>query len=118
MNYSLRLKNLHSRCVSKFGADAAGQQLYVWHAGTRVMVYQPSGTRTRDILAQSLVRDEMINVIATKDQFTAAPKPGDVAHLGTDFSGARKLRITDVKTTHIRPFYELTLMDPNLATTA
>lgn len=118
MNYATRGAGIHDRCAAKFGVNADGEQLYVWHSGTQVAAYQPSGMRTRDILAMSLTRDETITVHATKSTFTAVPVPGDIIHFGTALATARRLRCTDVKTTHVRPFYELSLVDPNTATTA
>jgi hypothetical protein len=67
---------------------------------------------------QSVIRDELVLVVATKAMFATVPKPGDSIKLGTVLATARTLRVDDVKTTAIRPFYELSLIDPNTATTA
>ncbi len=118
MGHASRLARLHERCRSKFGTDTDDAQLYCWHNGAQVTCYQPGGTRGRTILNQLLTRDESLVIHATKSEFTSVPVPGDTILLGTAQATARSLRIDNVKTTHIRPFYELELIDPNTATTA
>ena len=118
MGYATRLKNAHTRIRSTFGTNEDAEQLYVWHNNVQVTAYQPAGTRARNLIAQVLVKDDSITVHATKDEFTSVPVPGDTIKMGTTLATARTLRIDGVKTTHIRPFYELDLIDPNVATTA
>jgi hypothetical protein len=118
MSYATRKKTAHNRIRSTFGVDADASQLYVWHNGTQVTAYQPSGSRGRNLLASLIVKDETITVHATKEEFTTVPVPGDTLLMGTTQASARSLRIDAVKTTHIQPWYELDLIDPNVATTA
>ena len=118
MSFSSRLALAHGRARSKFGTNEAGLQLYCWHNGVQIDCYQPGGTRGRNILNQILVKDESMTIHATKSQFTTVPKPDDELKLGTTLASAVSLRIDSAKTTHIRPFYEIELIDPNLATTA
>ena len=118
MSHANRLSAAHNRIRSRFGTDTAEDQLYCWHSGAQVTCYQPGGTRGRNILSQILARDESLTLHATKSEFTTVPKPGDDLLLGTTQATARTLRIDTVKTTHIRPFYEIELIDPNTATTA
>jgi hypothetical protein len=118
MSYASRLASIHGRARTKFGVNAAGEQLYVWHAGTQIACYQPGGSRGRALLNQLITRDETLTVHATKATFTAVPVPGDEIKMGTSLATAQTLRIDSVKTTHIRPFYEIEMIDPNVATTA
>lgn len=118
MGYATRKMNAHNRIRAVFGTDASAAQLYVWHNGTQVTAYQPSGSRGRNLLATLIVRDETITVHATKAEFATAPAPGDTLLMGTTQASARSLRIDAVKTTHIQPWYEIDLIDPNVATTA
>lgn len=118
MSYATRKKNAHNRIRSTFGTDADAAQLYVWHNGTQVNAYQPSGSRGRNLLATLIVKDETITVHATKAEFATVPVPGDTLLMGTTLASARSLRIDAVKTTNIQPWYEIDLIDPNVATTA
>lgn len=118
MNHAARLARAHGRIRSKFGQNEDEEQLYCWHNSTRVTCYQPGGTRARDIISQILVKNDSLTIHATKSEFTAVPVPGDSIQLGTALASARTLRIDSVRTTHIRPFYELELIDAKLATTA
>lgn len=93
-------------------------QLYVWHSGARIVAYQSGGTRGRNVLEQILVKDDTLTVVATKAEFAAVPVPNDEIKFGTVLATARTLRIDSVRTKHGQPFYELELLDPNLATTA
>lgn len=118
MSYATRKTRAHSRIRTTFGTDEDGAQLYVWHSGTQVTAYQSGGSRGRNILAQILVKDDTLTVVATKSEFTAVPVPNDEIKLGTALATARTLRVDTVRTKHGQPFYELELLDPNLATTA
>lgn len=118
MSYATLKRNAHNRIRSVFGTNADGEQLYVWHNGTQVTAYQPSGSRGRNLLASIIVKDETITVHATKAEFTSVPVPGDTLLMGTAQATARSLRIDAVKTTHIQAWYEIDLIDPNVATTA
>lgn len=118
MSYATLKANAHNRIRSTFGTDADGAQLYVWHSGAQVTAYQSSGARGRNLLSAILVKDDTITVNATKSEFTTAPVPGDSISLGTVLASARTLRIDAVKTKHGQPWYELDLIDPNVATTA
>lgn len=117
MTYARRKALAHNRISETFGTDESGLQLYVWHSGAQVTAYQSGGTRGRNILAQILVKDDTLTVVATKADFTAVPVPGDEIKLGTALTTARTLRIDSVRTKHGQPFYELELLDPNLAYT-
>lgn len=117
MNYASRKALAHNRIRSTFGTDESGLQLYVWHSGARVTAYQSGGTRGRNVLAQILVKDDTLTITATKAEFTSVPVPGDEVKLGTVLATARTLRVDSVRTKHGQPFYELELLDPNLATT-
>jgi hypothetical protein len=117
MNYAQRKAQAHNRIRSTFGTDETGAQLYVWHAGAQVTAYQSGGTRGRNVLAQILVKDDTLTITATKAEFTTVPVPGAEVKLGTALATARTLRIDSVRTKHGQPWYELELLDPNLATT-
>jgi hypothetical protein len=118
MSYATRKAATHGRIRSKFGTDADGAQLYVWHAGARITAYQSSGNRGRSILNQILVKDETMSVVATATEFTRAPVAGDEIKLGTTLTTARTLRLDSFRSKHGQPFYELELLDAKLATTA
>lgn len=118
MSYATRKKNAHNRIRVVFGTDVDASQLYVWHNGTQVTAYQPSGSRGRDLLNSLIVKSDTVTVHATKAEFTSVPVPGDTVNMGTSLGTARKMRIDSVKTTHIQPWYEIDLIDPNVATTA
>lgn len=118
MSYATRKKNAHNRIRVVFGTDVEASQLYVWHNGTQVTAYQSSGSRGRNLLSTLITKDETVTVHATKAEFAAVPVPGDALLLGTTQASARTLRIDSVKTTHIQPWYEIDLIDPNVATTA
>lgn len=117
MTYARRKALAHNRIRETFGTDETGLQLYAWHAGARVTAYQSGGTRGRNILAQILVKDDTLTITATKSEFTTIPVPGAEIKLGTALTTARTLRIDSVRTKHGQPWYELELLDPNLADT-
>lgn len=118
MSYAARRARAHGRIRTTFGTDESGVQLYVWHSGARIVAYQSGGTRGRNVLEQILVKDDTLTVVATKAEFAAVPVPNDEIKFGTVLATARTLRIDSVRTKHGQPFYELELLDPNLATTA
>ena len=76
MTYAQRIAAAHGRIRSKFGTDASGAQLYVWHNNVQIHAYQPSGKNGRNLMAQIIVKDDTVSVIATKAQFaTVYAKP-------------------------------------------
>ena len=118
MTYAQRIAAAHGRIRSKFGTDASGAQLYVWHNNVQIHAYQPSGKNGRNLMAQIIVKDDTVSVIATKAQFATVPKINDEIKMGTVLATAVIYRIYSVTTTHIRPFYDLELIDPNMEATA
>ena len=118
MTYAQRIASAHGRIRTKFGTDATGAQLYVWHNGAQIAAYQPTGKNSRNLMAQIIVKDDTVSVIATKAQFTTVPKINDEIKMGTVLATAIVYRIDSVTTTHIRPFYDLELIDPNMEVTA
>jgi len=119
MNYAQRRAATHARARTKFGTDADGAQMYVFHNGATIACYQSSGVRGRGILSQLLVKEDTLTVHAAKTDFTAVPLPGDAIKIGLTLATSRTLRIDSVNPgSTVSPSYELDLMDPNLATTA
>ena len=118
MNYAQRIASAHGRIRNKFGKDAAGEQLYLWHNNVQIPCYESTRRGRRDLMEAIVVKEETLSVIATKNLFTQVPIPGDDVKFGLTLATAQSLRIDTIATTTIRPFYELELMDPNKAVTA
>jgi hypothetical protein len=118
MNYADRLESLHGRAVGKFGTNASEQQLYIWHNGAQIACYEANRVRSRTLIQEILMQEAAYIIHATKARFTAIPEPGDTVQVGINLATAVTLKIDDVQTTHIRPFYRLSLIDPRKATTA
>ena len=117
MNYAQRIAASHNRIRSKFGKNADEEQLYCWHSGRRITCYQETDRTSRALAMAVLMPEGAITIIATKSEFLSTPLAGDEILLGPRESTAQMLRIDDVSSTHIRPFYRLSLVDPNKATT-
>jgi hypothetical protein len=117
-NYASRLIGVHSLCITTFGKNASGAQLYCWHDGIQITCYEPNRQRARSVVEAALMAEGESVIHATKALFATAPEAGDTIHVGTDEEDRMEYRITDVQHTHIRPFYRLTLIDPNKAETA
>ncbi len=118
MTYAQRIAAAHGRIRSKFGTDASGAQLYVWHNNVQIPCYESTGRTQRDLLASIVVKDQTLTVNATKAAFTTAPQTGDEVKFGTFLATAATLRIDSIQTNTIRPFYVLDLIDPNKEATA
>jgi len=118
MSYARRLRLAHDNIRNTFGVKESGDQLYIWHTGVEIRCYQPGGTRDRTLIGQLLAKNANITVHATKEDFTSVPVPGQTVQFGTTLATALPYRIDSVKTTELRPFYELELLDTNQATTA